>query len=188
MVQSNPYQAQYAVTDLVPAATLTGTEVAEFVQGGQSVQVSVNQIVAAVGLLTSAIMVTPANPSGTTSLTGVMMGLGGVCSITPAKTGRVLVLFTGNQLSSSASDGAASQIRFGTGSAPANGAALTGTTAGNPVATNSVTGPTQSNPFSNVALLSGLTLNTAYWIDLAVNAITGGTATPQSLTFVAIEV
>ena len=43
----NPYQAQYAITDLAAGAALTGAEAFEAVQGGQSVQVTTAQIKAA---------------------------------------------------------------------------------------------------------------------------------------------
>jgi hypothetical protein len=47
----NPFQAQYAVTDLVPGTQPTGAEAAEFIQGGISVQLSITQILAAAALL-----------------------------------------------------------------------------------------------------------------------------------------
>lgn len=43
----NVYQAQYVITDLVVGVTPTGAEAGEFIQNGQSVQLSLAQIVAA---------------------------------------------------------------------------------------------------------------------------------------------
>ena len=43
MVQP-PFQAQYATTDLPSGVTPTGSETAEFIQSGVSVQISVTQI------------------------------------------------------------------------------------------------------------------------------------------------
>lgn len=48
---ANPFQAQYAPTDLQAGTTPTGTEVAHWVQGGSSVQLSVAQIIAAAASL-----------------------------------------------------------------------------------------------------------------------------------------
>lgn len=129
---------------------------------------------------------TPADPAGTTSGTGQMMGLAG--SIKPAKTGRVLVTLVGDIYNPSGDgDGAATQLRYGTGSAPANGAALAGTAVGaitkfiNAVAA-------ERAPFSNTAVITGLTVGTTYWLDCSLKNITGGTATIENLTLTAVEV
>ena len=76
---------------------------------------------------------TPADPTGTTDTTGKMMGLAG--AITPTYTGRLLIIVSGNltNTTAAAGDGAKAQIRYGTGSAPSNGDALTGTAVGNQV-------------------------------------------------------
>lgn len=111
----------------------------------------------------------PANPAPTSSTTEVMMGLGSTCSYTPASTGRVLVIVglfatTATGLVSITAGG-----RFGTGTAPANGAAVTGTAFG-PVADPAIRAPAIGQfggmPFS--AVLS-LTAGTTYWFDLAVS-------------------
>ena len=70
----------------------------------------------------------PSNPTGTTSLTGVMMGLAG--AITPAVTGKLRFTITGSGNNSTAGDGWIVQLRYGTGAAPANGGALAGATCG----------------------------------------------------------
>ena len=67
-------------------------------------------------------------------------------------------------------------IRYGTGSPPANGAALTGTIAG-PTGTYLLSGSADLTcPFSHTAIITGLTLSTTYWIDLSL-AVASGTAT-----------
>ena len=71
---------------------------------------------------------TSANPIGTTSTTAVMMGLAG--TITPAFSTRVLVTISGSCANSVLADGGTVQISYGTGTAPVNGAALTGTQIG----------------------------------------------------------
>lgn len=128
----------------------------------------------------------PADPTGTTSLTGVMMGLAG--SITPTMTGRIRVVVCGTIFNANAiGDGANVQIRTGTGSAPANGDALTGTTAGG---LSKYIAPTTACkvPFAVSAIVSGLTLNVARWIDVGLAATTAGTATITDLSVSAHEV
>ena len=125
---------------------------------------------------------TPANPTGTTSTTGVMMGLAG--SIT-TRTGRVLVIISGTMKSDTANDGAQVQIRYGTGTAPTNGAALTGTAVGSlqRLVASAVT--SEEFPFSVSAVVTGLTGGTAYWLDVGLAAITGGTAAITSVSVAA---
>jgi hypothetical protein len=128
---------------------------------------------------------TPANPALTASLVGVMMGLAG--AITPSSTGKILVMLSGDMFNSVINDGVNVQLRYGTGGAPVNGAALVGTTAGGqPRYTAAVAA--QPVPFAIQAIISGLTLGTAYWLDAAVAAITGGNASIENLSLSAVEV
>lgn len=125
-----------------------------------------------------------ASPTGTTSTTGVMMGLAG--AITPRVGGRVLIIVTGVAANNTIADGASIQIRYGTGTAPTNGAALTGSTLGllkNFVAETAA----GKNGFGASYVVTGLTVGTAYWIDLSLKAVTGGTATIFDVDIVAIE-
>jgi hypothetical protein len=105
-------------------------------------------------------------------------------------TGRVLVIISGNLTNSTAAagDGAKVQIRYGTGAAPTNGAALTGTAIGNQVSML-LERSTASDPFpfSIQAIISGLTVATAYWLDASLAAITGGTGIIKNLSISAIE-
>src|SRR5258708_9986826 len=68
----------------------------------------------------------PANPAGTVSLTAVMMGLGSTCAITTNSSGRVLVTMTGQARTATAAVSCTTGGRYGTGTAPVNGAAGTG--------------------------------------------------------------
>ena len=130
-----------------------------------------------------------ANPVTTTSTTGVMMGIGASCSITPRKSGTILVIVTGDMDNATAADGAGIQIRYGTGTAPINGAALTGTTAGGLIKMTNVATVTGSrSPFSSNAIVAGLTIGTAYYIDVSLAAITGGTARIRDVIISAIEI
>jgi hypothetical protein len=125
-------------------------------------------------------------PTGTTSLTAVMMGLANSdagCKITPTRTGAILVIINGDLSNSLASDGLTYQAYTGTGTAPTNGTApaSAGTTraaAGNAIVlTNNASTAALRIPFSAIAIVTGLTLSTQIWIDLALNANIGGTAT-----------
>lgn len=126
---------------------------------------------------------TPANPTGTASTAVyVMAGLAG--TITPTVSGYLTVTITGTATSTVAADGCQTQIRYGTGAAPANGAAAAGTTMGNssylPVIPSTAT-------FANIGSVGGLSVGTAYWIDLGQLAVTGGTCSLLSVTVVASE-
>lgn len=128
----------------------------------------------------------PADPTGTADTTGVMMGLAG--TITPTISGRILITVTGTMFNPTAiADGAKVQIRTGIGAAPANGDALTGTAAGSLQQYIAAT-VLEKAPFSVTAIVSGLTLNVARWIDVSLAAITGGTATITDLSLSAAEV
>lgn len=124
----------------------------------------------------------PSNPTGTTNTTQVMMGLAG--AITPAVTGTIMIMISGDATATS-TDGYKYQLRYGTGSAPANGAALTGTAAGSLVTIATVANKT---PFSTQAIVTGLTPATAYWFDLALAAVTAGTASVLDISLSAFEI
>ncbi len=125
----------------------------------------------------------PANPTGTTSTTGLMMGLAG--AITPALTGRLMITISGDIVNSTGSDGGKVQIYYGTGTAPVNGVALTGNAIGTVV--RAIAG-TVTVPFSVQAIVTGLSVATAYWLDLSLAAITGGTASIADVSISVIEI
>ena len=128
---------------------------------------------------------TPSNPTGTTSTTGVMMGLAG--AITPTYTGAILIMVSGDITNSTAADGAKVQLRFGTGTTPTNGAALTGTACGGLVQLTPVPAAATKIPFSLHCIVTGQTLATALWLDVSLAAITGGTASIADLSVTASE-
>jgi hypothetical protein len=127
----------------------------------------------------------PADPTGTTDTTGKMMGLAG--SFTPGHSGRVALLITGNIAQTTTADGAVVQLTYGTGSAPANAGALTGTATGSAISMTFLTGVLLV-PFMVAALPTGLTLGTAYWFDARLKAVTGGTASIKNLYMIAAEI
>jgi hypothetical protein len=121
----------------------------------------------------------PAN-AATTSTAGLMQGL--AVLFTPVVSSRVLIMLSGDLTNNTASDGVKIRLRYGTGSAPADEAALTGTTLGNipqfvPPATANL-----KAPFAIQGIASGLTVGTQIWVDIELAAITGGTATAENLS------
>ena len=128
----------------------------------------------------------PAAPTGTSSVTFVMMGLAG--SYTPAATGKVLLIISGDARNTVAGNGAGLQIRGGTGAAPANGDAPAGSTFGAAIRLTAVPNNSDRFPFSIQAVIEGLSISTTYWFDLALSAVTGGTAVVAGLTMTAVEV
>lgn len=127
----------------------------------------------------------PYGPTGTTSATSVMMGLG--AAITPVgENGRIEITIDGELANTNAFCFAVVQMRTGTGTAPTNGAAATGTTRGPEVATQ-VGFASQRIPFSLTRIVTGLTPNTAIWIDVGLRQGSGGTASVLDGTVCARE-
>lgn len=129
----------------------------------------------------------PSNPTGTVSNVGVMMGIS--ASFTPKYTGNVFITITSSATNTTINDGWLWQGRYGTGTAPVNGAAATGTTIANTnvqnsnlIAANSITSGSISG------YITGLTLGTAIWIDILLLSVTGGTASLNGITIIVSEV
>lgn len=123
--------------------------------------------------------------TGTTSTTGLMMGLAG--SITPTSSGTILITISGTISNSKNGDASKVQLYTGTGAAPGNGVALTGTAQGTQE-TATIPATNGDEPFCVNALVTGLTLNTAYWIDLGVaSSAASGTASVSKVAIVAVE-
>jgi len=124
----------------------------------------------------------PVDPGQTGSSTGVMMGL--AAAFTPIASGVAEVVITGDISNDTAPNGGQVQIRYGTGAAPANGAALVGTTLGQLVKYDPITPSTasQRSPFAVSGIISGMTIGTAYWIDVSLANIGGGNARIQDVT------
>lgn len=127
-----------------------------------------------------------ANPTGTTSATKIMGGIGATAKITPVWSGRIrftiqgcLVPATGNAVTFN--------LNTGIGSAPANGAATTGT----PQLKDNFAGggaiASENYPFCMVVEAAGFTLATQVWFDIAFSSSAGGTVGPASLTVSAVE-
>jgi len=123
---------------------------------------------------------TPANPTGTASTTGVMMGL--AIPFTPIGSGKIMVAMTGSMANNAAGGGAKPQIRWGTGTPPASAAGPVGTASGNlPQLVNLSSTASLRVPFAVNASITGLTPGTPIWIDLSLAAISTGTANVYDL-------
>lgn len=134
--------------------------------------------------LFTAINASPANPTGTSSGTPVMMGMGGTCTLTPSRYSRIRFSWSGIY-SSSGVFNTGLRFYYGTGTAPANGVAATGTQVG-PTQAVSCPAAGQTIPFAMSIIITGLTPSTAYWFDIAANA-GSGTSTLSAINFEAME-
>lgn len=126
-----------------------------------------------------------AAPTGTASTTLVMAGLAG--TITPLVTGRILIMVSGCIASGTTNDGGKLQLSYNTGSVPSNGDALTGNQTGTVAIFTADLASTDKYGFSLQSFVSTLTVGSAYWLDLAFAAVTGGTCTLTDVTITALE-
>ena len=101
--------------------------------------------------------------------TGQMAGL--AATIVCGASGVIHVTASGNINQSATANGNGIMLimAYGTGTPPANGAAVTGTTFGNALtykqSTSSVTATNVNVIFSHTAIITNLTPGTTYWID-----------------------
>jgi hypothetical protein len=120
------------------------------------------------GLTPASVQTGSLSPTGTASTTGVMMGLGLTgATITPTATGRVHFSIAGYLVNTGSTSAVTSALRFGTGTAPSNAAAPTGTQIGGVYKGNPEVS-TAAMPFTMVGIATGLTLGTAVWFDADV--------------------
>jgi hypothetical protein len=131
-------------------------------------------------------LVTPANPTATTSTSAVHMGVGGTCTITPLFSSRLFVVIQGVAANSATNQVTGLQLRFGTGTAPTNGTAATGTLVGAQQAIT-VAGGNTSSGFSLSGIVTGRTPGVAVWFDVAV-FVSANTGTLTGITFTAHEI
>lgn len=121
--------------------------------------------------------VNPANPTGTASTTPVMAGLGAAaapCVFTPVYSQNVRVEIYGTLANSTSGSGTSVIGKFGAGTAPANAAALVGTS-WSPTVSGVSSAANAAEEFYVSGHLAGLILGTTYWYDIGEAAITSGT-------------
>jgi len=124
-------------------------------------------------------------PVGTASTTFVMMGLGTTCKITPTSNGRVHFTIGGNMLNATNGMTTRVELAFGTGAAPVNGAAVTGTVLAGP--RGSIGASSELHGFSTDAVVTGLVPGTTYWFDTPMNTDSTGTASVTNVMCNAVE-
>lgn len=112
----------------------------------------------------------PTPISGTTLL---MAGL--AVSFTPKSTGKVFVSFSADMNNTVSNNGAAIEMRFGTGTAPTNGSALTGTLIGSLLRFTKFTANSKDSPLATNGSIITLTAGVTYWFDVAFSEDTTGT-------------
>ena len=119
-----------------------------------------------------------------------MLGLGsaswGTAIITPTVSGKVFVTISGSLTNNTAGSTTFVQLRYGTGTAPNNGAAMVGTAIGG-LASVRVTTASYPVPFSLSSVITGLTIGQAVWFDLSQTIITASTGTVQNVVVSAFE-
>lgn len=110
------------------------------------------------------------SPAAMTGAALLMMGL--AVPVTPNRTGQLMVVISGEYTSDDAVGNTNFQLRTGTGAAPSNGDG----TAGTLQQSNSRISPdaVKRNSFSFNKLITGLTVGTPYWIDLAIKNVANG--------------
>lgn len=116
----------------------------------------------------------PSNPTGTASGSLVCMGIGSTCVLTPSGTGKVLVTVCGIWNTATASVQGNIGARYGTSTAPVNGAAVTGTRFGSNASDPVIKAIslTAGVPFAFTEIVT-LTPATAYWFDLVTSTSVG---------------
>lgn len=140
-----------------------------------------------------------ASPTGRSSATLVMLGLGAV--VTPQTTGRVLVIATGNVSAGTATDGFSFRLYTGTGGAPTNNTAVTGTALGSLQSVPALAAGSLTQGFAIAAVATGLSVPsttgtgkaqsaaTPCWFDIAFEYTTGAnTVTFTNVSIIAIEI
>lgn len=105
-----------------------------------------------------------AAPTGTVSAAGLMMGLNMQLA---AISTNIIFIITGYGVTNTTGHPVTITAKFGTGTPPVNGAAITGTTI-SVALTNSNFPTSVGTPWTIVGTATGLTPATTYWFDVAV--------------------
>jgi hypothetical protein len=125
-------------------------------------------------------------PPTTTSSTLVMMGLGSALVMRPTSHTHAMLSVNCTLQGQTSGANLTAVVCYGTGTAPANGAALTGTqlSAG---ATATMCAASAYAPICLANFVGGLVPGTAYWVDIALRVVGGGWAAAEGATLAYIE-
>jgi len=128
-------------------------------------------------------------PTGTTSATAVMAGMGSTCKITPGLTGRIRFVIEGRASNTVINNLITMQLLYGSGTAPTNGAAASGSSPSSLSMTIQSAVAQQPMAFSLSGQVTGLSVGTQYWFDLSQlqSGGGGGTANINSAACNAVE-
>ncbi len=130
----------------------------------------------------------PLNPTGVVGATFKMMGMGTTFTFTPTVSTKCLLTLQGN-LSANAVATTTIKPVYGTGAAPANQAAASGTVfPGTTSFSFTSASANYSGCFCVVGLITGLAPGTAYWVDAQLANGGAGTASCGGVSFVAQEI
>jgi hypothetical protein len=115
-----------------------------------------------------------------------MIGLAG--AFTPGASGKCFIELAGVALNTTGGGGSVNiSGYYGTGTPPVAGAGVTGTQFS--ITQHIVTSSnTMQVGFTIIGIISGLTLGTSYWIDLAISTASGTGAFVKDLQGVAMEI
>ena len=120
---------------------------------------------------------TPTNPSQIAGAAFKMLGLGSTIHLTPARTGKVRLTLSYGGIAVGTGATGSTKIAYGSGTAPLNGAAATGTVVGG---TYTVGGTAAASSTETVitrsVIVQGLTVGTSYWFDVQANCSMGTSA------------
>lgn len=126
-----------------------------------------------------------ATRASTTSLTGVMKGFG--LLLTPLYSGKIVIIASGTCTNGSNNRGCVIGARYGTGTSPADGGALTGTLVDSSITTQH--GGGHILPFTLARPIAALLpLGTQHWFDLSLAANTAGTSAIANTVLTVMEI
>jgi hypothetical protein len=129
----------------------------------------------------NSLYLTPANPTNLTNNAFRMFGLGSTIVITPLKSGKVQLIIKYMPGGTGTNGMNSYKIVYGTGVAPANGAAASGTIVGGTDSGGTTIAVAGTPPsIVRTIIVTGLTLNTAYWFDVQGAKNSGNSAVSMS--------
>jgi hypothetical protein len=130
---------------------------------------------------------TPGNPSGFSNVNPTFKMDGLAVQFTPKLTGNVNVVVNLDQYNTHYPANVYAQLWYGTGTAPSFGASTTGTQVG-PTLSFSTGVASQIAHGSITVPITGLTVGTAYWFDLAGAVFSSGTGFHNNISIYILEI